>query len=375
MIAWSSKIAQEEATVHLSLQPKPPGELYPTDIPFLSRYWSAVKTRLGWPAHAFEIVSSQAARDMLVILRPFGPDAVAAYVPQGPEFAPATEDYGPYLEALSEAVIDRIDAKLSFIRYDLPWESPYASEMRARDWIEFPESRVREMRMNFGTHHWNLRKAPVDVQVANACVVDLDGGEEHLLARMKPKTRYNIRLAERKGVRVEIAPVAKLPDFYRLYCQTAERNGFHPSDYRYFSALFSPERQGPGDAEVVLMLAHHAGDPLAAAILVLSEQGALFLHGASANHKRDRMASHALHWQAMRHACSRKCRTYDMGAIAPSDDPGHSFHGMYRFKTGFGGRIVHNSGSWDYPVRKESYQEFRNWEMVLSQRGRQFGAI
>jgi lipid II:glycine glycyltransferase (peptidoglycan interpeptide bridge formation enzyme) len=68
----------------------------------------------------------------------------------------------------------------------------------------------------------------------------------------------------------------------------------------------------------------------------------------------------------MRYALSRDCRTYDMGAISPGDDPDHSFHGMYRFKTGFGGRIVHNTGSWDYPVRQDLYQAFRNWEMVLS---------
>ena len=226
------------------------------------------------------------------------------------------------------------------------------------------------MRMNFGTTNWNLKKAPVDVTVANTCVIDLDGDEEYLLSRMKPKTRYNIRLAERKGVRVQIAPVDKLPTFYRLYCQTAQRNGFQPSEYRYFSTLFSAKEKQRSAPEILLLLATHKQDALAGAIIALSEKGALFLHGASSNHKREFMAPYTMHWKAIQYARARQCRSYDMGAVSPSDDSGHSFHGMYRFKTGFGGRIMHNTGSWDYPVKKDVYRNFRNWEMVLSQHER-----
>ncbi len=362
--------------MNLMLEPKPPRELYPTDILFQSRYWSDVKARLGWKTYAFEIESPRKSnKDMLVIVKPFGPDAMAAYVPQGPEFVPDKEEYGTYLETLSESILGHVDANITFIRYDLPWESPYAKEMQQQNWCDFPESRIREMRMNFGTKHWNLKKAPVDVTVANTCVVDLDGDEEYLLSRMKPKTRYNIRLAERKGVRVQIASAESLPTFYRLYCQTAERNGFHASEYRYFSALFSEKRRQRFMPEILLLLATCNGDALAGAIIALSEKRALFLHGASSNHKREFMAPYILHWKAILYARARQCDTYDMGAISPSDDPSHSFYGMYRFKTGFGGRFVHNSGSWDYPVKKDVYRNFRNWEMVLSQRERGLGVF
>jgi len=359
--------------VDVTTVPKRPGKLYPTDILFQSRYWSEVKARLGWKTYAFDIESSATGKDVLVIVKPFGPGAVAAYVPQGPEIAPHQEDYGSYLEALSESIIEQIDADITFIRYDLPWESPYAGDMRQQNWHDFPESRVREIRMNFGTRHWNLKKSPVDVTVANSCVIDLDGDDDLLLARMKPKTRYNIRLAERKGVRVQCVSADQLPVFYRLYGQTARRNGFHMSEYRYFSALFSTKEPHPEASEILLLLATHNREALAGAIVALSGQGALFLHGASANHRRELMAPYAMHWHAIRHARARQCRTYDMGAISPSNDPGHSFHGLYRFKTGFGGRIVHTSGSWDYPVKKDVYRAFRNWEMVLSQRERGLG--
>ena len=127
--------------------------------------------------------------------------------------------------------------------------------------------------------------------------------------------------------------------------------------------------------EILLLLATCNGDALAGAIIALSEKRALFLHGASSNHKREFMAPYILHWNAFVFARARQCDTYDMGAISPSDDPSHSFYGMYRFKTGFGGRFVHNSGSWDYPVKKDVYRNFRNWEMVLSQRERGLGVF
>ena len=82
--------------MHLTLTPKRPRELYPTDILFQSRYWGEVKSRLGWRTYAFELDGAPAARDMLVIVKPFGPNGVAAYVPQGPELAPPQEEYGPF---------------------------------------------------------------------------------------------------------------------------------------------------------------------------------------------------------------------------------------------------------------------------------------
>ncbi len=268
--------------MHLTLTPKRPRELYPTDILFQSRYWGEVKSRLGWRTYAFELDGAPAARDMLVIVKPFGPNGVAAYVPQGPEFAPPQEEYGPFLERLSESVVEQIDADLTFIRYDLPWESPYAAEMHAQHWVDFPESRIREMRMNFGTERWNLRKAPVDVTVANSFVVDLDGDEAHLLGRMKAKTRYNIRLAEKKDIISgwRSPRRSSCPSSTGCTCRPPSATALPSSDYRYFSALFDADRSLPTDPEVVLLLARHQGDPPGRGDGVTTEQGALFLHGA-----------------------------------------------------------------------------------------------
>jgi lipid II:glycine glycyltransferase (peptidoglycan interpeptide bridge formation enzyme) len=349
--------------VKMVLKPKRPQELCPTDILFQSRYWSKVKTLLGWKSYAFDIGPSAGNKDMLLMVKPISPDVMIAYVPQGPEVAPDKEHYGHYLEALSESVIKQIDTKLAFIRYDLPWESHYAGELREGRRACFPDSRIREMRMNIGTNNWNLKKAPVDMTVAHAWVVDIDGDEDPILARMKPKTRYNIHLARRKGVRVGVASVDKLPLFYDLYCETAARNGFFMCDYRYFQALFTAYAQEHA-SEIVLLLATRRKDILAGAIVAISEKKAVFLYGASSTANRNLMGPYALHWEAIKYARSRQCATYDMGAVSPSKDPTHPFFGLYRFKTGFGGRIVHHSGSWDYPVKEDAYVAFRNMEVI-----------
>ena len=352
-------------SVTLQIQPKNIGGLQPTDILFQTAYWAQVKARLGWAPHAFDLVPRAGYQgDLLILVKSIDADTAIAYAPQGPEFAPVPEDYGPYLEALSESIRAQMGKTVAFIRYDLPWESPYADELDRHPHPVAPEDRVRELRMNFSTRHWNLKKAPQDMTVADTYVVDIGGSEDTLLARMKPKTRYNIRLAQRKGVRV--APVApdQLPLFYRLYRQTARRNGFFASDYRYFKALWTPPAPSSDSPELVFLLATHGEDVLAGAIIAISGKEAFFLHGGSSALKRNFMGSYALHWEAIRQARLRQCRVYDLGAVPPGKTPDHAFYGLYRFKSGFGGRIVHRSGSWDYPLKEDAYRRFRNWETL-----------
>ncbi|NLA74009.1 MAG: peptidoglycan bridge formation glycyltransferase FemA/FemB family protein, partial [Deltaproteobacteria bacterium] len=259
-------------------------------------------------------------------------------------------------------------------RYDLPWSDQYYchadGSMSDMVLLERPESRLRELRMNYGTKKWNIRKAVFDLIVADTFHVDIAGDEDKIYARMKSKTRYNIGLSKRKGIRVDVvnAFISKLPLFYDLYRQTGERNGFAVCSYDKFYALFMALGSAPHSPEISFLLAAHENDILAGAIIVFSGTTATYLFGASANHNRNLMASYAVQWEAIRLARSRGCLIYDMGAVPPSNDPRHPFYGMYRFKSGFGGRIVHKAGSWDYPVKQAAYDQYRNIEtMELAQ--------
>ncbi len=194
----------------IHLKPKDTWSLYPTDILFQTVFWSEVKMRLGWKTFAFDFAFHDARGDILVLLKDFNYNITGAYIQQGPEYAPHPEEYGLFLENLSEAMIRHLNKPVTFIRYDLPWDSQYTSRTgtisenyggQVR-----PEPRLQELRMNFGTNSWNLRKAIIDMTVADAVIVDLGCTEEEILSNMKPKTRYNIRLARRKELKLCLLP-------------------------------------------------------------------------------------------------------------------------------------------------------------------------
>jgi len=349
------------------VHPKTIQTLFPTDILFQTACWSRFASRLGWKPIAFDFQSSSGEEgDILALIRPLGFGFAAAYVPQGPESNPEPDQYGRFLESLSQALTRHLDSTVAFIRYDLPWESPYAAETAiGHRLFEHPEPRLRELRMNFGTRTWNLRKAVSDLTVADALIIDVARDEENIMSTMKPKTRYNIRLARRKGVRVFHASIEMLPLFYDLYLQTARRNRFQPATYRHLLTLFSTFDLNSRSSEILFLLAARGQDILAGAIVAISERRAVYLFGASANRWRDLMGPYAVHWEAIKWARRRRCLTYDMGSVSPNPDPIHPFYGMYRFKTGFGGTVIHRNGSWDYPIDMRRYNEFRNYESLV----------
>jgi lipid II:glycine glycyltransferase (peptidoglycan interpeptide bridge formation enzyme) len=212
-----------------------------------------------------------------------------------------------------------------------------------------------------------LIKAPADVQAPDTVLLDLSPPEGEILARMNPKWRYNIRLALRKGVAVRQAGEEGLPVFYSLFQETARRDGIAIHSLDYYRTLFAHGRDYPAGAgrrgpELRLYLASHDGEALAAIITLFRGAEGIYLYGASSDRKRNLMASYALQWQAMTDARASGCRTYDLFGIPPSADPKHPMAGLYRFKTGFGGRIVHRPGSWDYPCRPLGAHLFRHME-------------
>ncbi len=350
----------------ITLSPKRTKRLLPTDILFQTLYWARVKSRLGHCSLAFDIYchSSDYKGDVLVLLQAFGKDLLSAYIPQGPEYAPQMENYGVFLEELSESLERHLDPGVAFIRYDLPWKSRYSWEIRQQKLKTYPEPRIREMRMNMGTRSWNLRKASMDMTVASTLVVDIEDSEKQILDRMKPKTRYNIGLAQRKGVKVNFGSLEHLPAFYDLYLQTSKRNRFSVCSYDHFAALFEADFYDRGNCELMFLLATHKDNLLAGAIVAVSGNTAHFLYGASSNEHRNLMGSYALHWEAIKQARLRSCVRYDMGAISPTEDTDHPFHGLYRFKTGFGGKIEVRSGSWDYPLDEQKYHAFANADIL-----------
>jgi lipid II:glycine glycyltransferase (peptidoglycan interpeptide bridge formation enzyme) len=200
------------------------------------------------------------------------------------------------------------------------------------------------------------------IQPPRTLLVDLDGSEEVVLSRMKQKTRYNIKLAQKKGVVVH--PSADLDAFYRLMRITGQRDEFGVHSLDYYSHAYELFH-ARGDCE--LFLAEYQSELLAGLMVFTHGRRAWYLYGASGIDHRDRMPTYLLQWEAMRWARGRGCTEYDLWGVPDSSEEtleayftqrNEGLWGVYRFKRGFGGRLVRAVGPFDrvyYPLLYKLY--------------------
>lgn len=337
--------------------PKPLADLESTRLLQQTNFWSQVKRWLGWKPLAFNLeTDGAAAGDVLILQRKLADGASIAYAPFGPERLPSEDNRGPYLAALSSELKGHLESGCLFVRWDLPWISPYAEDESYYDddgvWKGPPETRLRELRMNWGVPEVGLRKSPDDILPPDTIIVDLNCDDDALIERMKPKTRYNIKLAHRHGVNVREGGKGDLPLWEKLYAQTAHRHNIQSHDPRFFESLFNSVST---DANLHLLIAEKNEVPLAAMFLSVSADGATYLYGASSGEDKQLMAPYALQWAAMKLAKANGCVSYDLFGVAPRPDPDHPLYGLSRFKSGFGGKCMHRSGAWDFPYDEKAY--------------------
>ncbi|MGZ3716168.1 MAG: lipid II:glycine glycyltransferase FemX, partial [Ktedonobacterales bacterium] len=184
-------------------------------------------------------------------------------------------------------------------------------------------------------------------------VLDIRPSEDELLAGMKEKWRYNIRLAGRKGVQVREAGTPEDVDtFYRLYQETAERDGFFIHPQRHYADIL--RLYGARDA-AVLLLAEYEGMPIAGLIAVKCGAVATYMFGASSNRERNRMPNHLLQWTAIRWAKAHGCTLYDFRAIAEVLDAKEDLYSLYTYKQGYGGHSVLTLETHDKPYNAPVY--------------------
>jgi lipid II:glycine glycyltransferase (peptidoglycan interpeptide bridge formation enzyme) len=173
--------------------------------------------------------------------------------------------------------------------------------------------------------------------------VNIKDPEEDILARMKQKTRYNIRLAEKKGV--TIRAWEDVESFHKMLLLTGSRDGFGVHSQEYYQRaydLLHPRQMGE------LLLAEYEGKPLAALFVACHGDRAYYLYGASTGEERNRMPTYLLQWEAMKWAKAHGCQEYDLWGVPDESEATLEQHfesrsdglwGVYRFKRGFGGEL------------------------------------
>lgn len=350
--------------MNLALESKSTHNLFETPLIHQSAFWSLIKQKQGYDALAFDIKvkiddlysaipsSGYVVDDVHIIMQPINRDYSIGYVPYGPLIAPDEHVRGNFIEELSEQLISTLPTHCISLRYDLPWKSPFEEDISIES---------QQVRLNWGTQNHNIRKAMSDTLPSTTLFVDLSKSEEEILSHMKQKTRYNIRLAKRKGVEVKFGGRENFAQFYDLYTQTAKRNNFTIHSPSFFTPFFEVN---DSHASFSLLIAYLDDTPLSAMFLTLGGKRATYLFGASSNEHRESMSTYALQFKAMQIAKEAGCEVYDMFGIAPTVEKNHPMSGLNQFKLGFGGHLFTRMGCWDYPINQEVASSFSEYELT-----------
>lgn len=304
--------------------------------------WGDLKSAFGWRAERVALVEGNTpCAGALILYRPLPLSlGLLAYIPRGPLVDWEQREEVAALLAAAERAARARGALALIVEPDLP-----------------DEPRWQELLTSLG-----LRFSPLEsIQPRRTLIVDIGRSEEEILATMRQKARYNIRLAGRKGVTVREGMEADLPAFYRLMEVTARRDrfGIHPQAY-YERAyhLFVPE------GRAALLMAEVEGEPVAGLMVFALPPRAWYFYGASGDAHREKMPTYLLQWEAMRWARARGCTEYDLWGIPDADEEvleaefsrrRDGLWGVYRFKRGFGGRVVRSVGAWERPLRPARY--------------------
>jgi peptidoglycan pentaglycine glycine transferase (the first glycine) len=297
--------------------------------------WGRLKSMFGWRAES--LLSNGSGAMLLFRPLPFG--FSVGYLPRGP--------IPPTLHTLA-GLLPEMDRKCRSHRAAFLTVEPDIADG------DLPRSDLRRMGFQSGAR---------TIQPPSTILVDLRGSEDDLLARMKPKTRYNIRLAVRHEVTVY--PSEDISGFMRLMDTTGQRDSFavhSEAYYRAAYAAFVPHHT------VELLLAAYRGEPISGLMVFTQGRRAWYLYGASSNLHREVMAPYLLQWEAMRWARACGCTEYDLWGIPDAGenelegqfaDRQDGLWGVYRFKRGFGGRVSRSVGAWDRVYNLPLYLIYR----------------
>jgi peptidoglycan pentaglycine glycine transferase (the first glycine) len=315
--------------------------------------WGEIKQQTGWTPvpRVWRSPSGQVQAAALVLertIRPakFGAALRVLYVPRGPVMD--WSDVALRGQVLADLQTLARQHGAIFIKIDpeviLGRGIPSAED----DCVEPIGAKVQA---DLQQHGWIYSQD--QIQFRNTVWLDLSGSEEDWLARMKQKTRYNLRLAQKKGVSVREVGEESFSDLYRMYAETSVRDGFVIRPQEYYARVWRTYRQA---GMAVCLMAEAEGQPVAGLILMHFAGKAWYLYGMSTQAHRERMPNYLLQWEAMRIAKMNNCLQYDLWGAPDIFDESDSMWGVFRFKEGLGGRVVRTLGAWDYTPNRLFYQ-------------------
>ncbi len=280
-----------------------------------SHAWGEVQARAGWVTHRLEVATASGPLPVSAQVAPSGvPGFCRVYVPRGPACGP--DDFAAF-EAVTSALLG-LGRRLRALALEV--EVPWRREA-------LPPA-----------HPWLGWSPALGRQPLATAMVDLGPPPEAILASFHAKARYNVRLAERKGV--EIVEEADLAELVRCIGATEARQGIHLPSARHLATV----QEQLGDAARILA-ALVEGEVVAAILTARFAGVATYLYGGATGRHRERMPNQLLQWRAMLRARAEGCHHYDLWGVPENDDASHPWRGLAQFKRGFGGEEVRYAGA------------------------------
>ncbi len=353
--------------------------------------WALVKSRFGWSAYPKVWVrNNQIAAAALILSRDIKLPITRnefriLYVPKGPLIKDWT-DHAFVQEVFEDlktigkthnAILIKIDTDVEIgkgERNDELWRLGF----NRKNGGFFKNVDINEPGFKLIKHlsesGWVFSRE--QVQFRNTILSDLSEDDATLLGKMKQKTRYNIRLAEKKGVVIRQGTKADFPNLYDLYAETARRDGFIIRDYRYYETVWSIFSDVSGSAnmlqyqdnlpdfwridpknhpQALILIAEYGNQPIAGIILFIFQNKAWFIYGMSSSQDRDKMPNYLLHWKAIQMLKELGVNKYDWWGAPEIFSESDPMYGVYKFKMGFGGEVIRRIGAWDFPLKRNQY--------------------
>ncbi len=195
------------------------------------------------------------------------------------------------------------------------------------------------------------------LQFRNTVLIDVSPSEEDMLARMKQKTRYNVRLAAKKSVSLRVGTKENFSMLYQMYAETAKRDGFIIREEHYYQTVWQtfskPSTFNLPTCEP--LIAEVDREAVAAVFLFAFAGRAYYVYGMSRDAHREKMPTYFLQWEAMKWAKAHGCQVYDLWGAPDVFDEFDSMWGVFRFKEGLGGYVSRTLGAWDFAPNRLWY--------------------
>ncbi len=314
--------------------------------------WASIKARNGWKAYyltwktpAGQIVAGAMVLERQILPRISPVRMPIHYIPKGPllDWSNSTL-VNIVLKDIADFSRTR---KAIFIKVD-----PEIYLENAIYFSRFANLSGRHQRVETQLENLGWQFSDSQIQFQNTMWIDLQPDEDEILTGMKQKTRYNIRLAAKKGVKIRIATREDYETVYRLYAETSIRDRFIIRSQTYYLDVWEKFTLA---GMCSILLAEFETKPIAALVMYFFGRSAYYMYGMSSDQHRNLMPTYLLQWEAIKLAKANDATIYDLWGAPTNLEESDPMYGVYRFKVGLGGDLVRTIGAWDLVLRKGAF--------------------